>query len=368
MARSSIDVAILGAGNGGCAAAADLSARGFRVALANRSRERLEPLLRLGGVRMKGVLGEHLARLERLTTSVAEAVEGAEVVMLTVPATGHQYYAEELARCLQPGQLVVLNPGSTGGAMHVARILQSRGVGDVVVAELNTLTYIARMAGPDTVHITGTARRLWLGCLPAVRWEWAYNTFRKFYPQVAPAGTVLETSLANLNAVLHPPGMILNAGWIEHTKGEFYYYYEGTTPAVARVIEALDRERLRVADAYGVRLPSFLQVFYEAGYTSRRAFESGSVFEALKDSVPNRYIKSQPSLESRYIQEDVGFGLVPMQALARLAGVRVPVMDSLVELAGVATGVDYRREGLNEERLGLAGRSVEELYRWIRGT
>ena len=366
MSDASIDVAILGAGNGGLAAAADLSARGFKVSLANRTRERLEPLLR-DGLRMVGVLGEQTVRLERLTTRVEQAVEGARVVMLTLPATGHAYYAEALAGCLEPGQLVLLNPGSTCGAIHVARILQARGLRDVTVGEFNTLTYIARMAGPSTVNITGTARRLWFGCLPASRKEAAFGRVQQLYPAAQLAPTVLETSLTNLNAVLHPPGMILNAGWIEHTAGQFYYYYEGTTPAVARVIEQLDHDRLQVARAYGVQTPSFLQFFYEAGYTSARAYRAGSVFEALKDSVPNRYIKSQPNLEGRYIHEDVGYGLVPMQALARLAGVATPTLDALVHLASVATGMDWESEGLNARRLGLVDLAdAGSLLRWLR--
>ena len=117
--RERIDVAVLGAGNGGVAVAADLGARGFRVALANRSRERLEPFLRLGAVEMTGALGEATVPVARITTDVAEAVAGADVVMLTVPAPGQAYYAEELARCLAPDQLVVLNASNTGSALHV---------------------------------------------------------------------------------------------------------------------------------------------------------------------------------------------------------------------------------------------------------
>ncbi len=48
-------IAILGAGHGGCAAAADLTLRGFAVRLHARSAERLAPLRAAGGVEIEGV-------------------------------------------------------------------------------------------------------------------------------------------------------------------------------------------------------------------------------------------------------------------------------------------------------------------------
>ncbi len=365
-AGEAVDVAILGAGNGGVAAAADLGARGVRVALANRSRERLEPFRRLGGVEMTGALGTATVPLARITTDVAEAVAGAEVVMLTVPAPGQAFYAEALAGCLRPGQLIVLNGSNTGGALHVARILADRGAPPVPIVEFNSLTYICRMASPTCVNITGPARTVRMAVLPADRAGDAVARVRRYYPGAQPAATVLETSLLNLNAILHPPGVLMNAGWIEHTAGQFFYYYEGTTPAVARAVAAVDEERRAIARAYGIQTPTFLDVFYQAGFTSRRAWEAGSVFEAMRDSVPNRYIKAPPNLEGRYVQEDVGYGLVPLEALAAAAGVAVPTIASLIHLAGVATGVDHRRAGLSAEKLGIAGLDRDGVLRLAR--
>lgn len=365
-ANSKIDIAVLGAGNGGIAAAADLGVRGFRVALCNRSRERLEPFLRVGGVEMTGALGDATVPVDRITTDVAEVVRGADVVMLTVPAHAQAYYAEAMASCLDSSQLIVLNASNTGSALHVAHILKSRGAPPVVIAELNSLTYICRMASPTRVNITGSARTIRMGVLPVTAAAETLARFARCYPQVQLAASVLETSLMNLNAVLHPPGMLMNAGWIEHTAGQFYYYYEGTTPAVARVIEALDRERQAVAGAYEIETPSFLDFFYKAGYTSRRAWEARSTFEAMRDSVPNRYIKAPANLEGRYIQEDIGFGLVPFHAFARAAGIVVPITEGLIHLASVATGIDYFSVGLTAARLGIEGADRTAVERLVR--
>ncbi|MDR7574073.1 MAG: NAD/NADP octopine/nopaline dehydrogenase family protein [Armatimonadota bacterium] len=374
-ANDQIDVAVLGAGNGGIAAAADLGVRGFRVGLANRSRERLEPFLRLGGVEMTGALGSATVALARISTDVAEVVAGADVVMLTVPAPGHEYYARFLAGCLRSDQLIVLNGSNTGSALYLARILAEGGAPPLPIVEFNSLTYICRMASPTCVNITGPARMIRIGVLPAHQAENVAARVRRYYPQAELVANVLATSLMNLNAVLHPPGMVMNAGWIEHTAGQFYYYFEGTTPAVARAVAAVDAERQAVARAYGVETLTFLEFFYRAGYTSRRAWEAGSVFEALRDSVPNRYIKAPPSLQGRYIEEDIGFGLVPLEALAEAAGLPVPTVSALIHLAGIATGVDHRRAGLSSEKMGIVGLGRQDIVRlayegpagWWRG-
>jgi opine dehydrogenase len=76
---------------------------------------------------------------------------------------------------------------------------------------------------------------------------------------------------------------------------------------------------------------------------------SGNIARACKESAPNATIKSPSSLDHRYVHEDVGYGLVPMAALGRLAGVATPTIDSLVHLASLAVGIDYARDGLTQD-------------------
>jgi opine dehydrogenase len=159
--------------------------------------------------------------------------------------------------------------------------------------------------------------------------------------------------------------MIMNAGWIEHSQGDFLFYREGYTDAVGRVTAVVDAERMGVAQALGVPAMPFIEVFYQAGLTTKAARDSGDIARACRESEPNKTIKSPSSLDHRYVHEDVGYGLVPMAALGRLAGVATPTIDALIQLAGLAVGVDYRRDGLTLERLGLAGKSPSELLKFV---
>ncbi|HEV3372927.1 MAG TPA: NAD/NADP octopine/nopaline dehydrogenase family protein [Xanthobacteraceae bacterium] len=358
-------IAVLGAGHGGCAAAADLGARGYAVRLHSRNAERLAALRARGGIEARGV-HDGLVPIDLMTTDLGEAVRGADLIMLVVPSIAHEAYARALAPLLDGSQPILLNPGHTGGALHLLHELRRAGnASPIKCCETVTLTYIARMAGPATVNIFSHTTRLRFAALPGRHTEEMFALIAPLYPNIVKATSVLETGLGNINAVFHPPGMLMNAGAIERSGGDFLFYREGITAAVGRVTAAVDAERMALAAALGVPATPFLDLFYEAGLTTKAARDSGSIARACEESAPNRAIKAPAALDHRYMHEDVGYGLVPMAELGRLAGVATPTMDALVRLAGLALGISYGRDGLTLERLGLAGKSPAELSRFV---
>ncbi len=360
-------VAILGAGNGGCAAAADLAARGFDVRLYNRSLERLKPLIERGGLEWNGPAGEGFVELPVVTDDIREAVWGSELVMLAVPTSAHPFFARELGAVLPPDGLVFLNPGHMGGGLFLAHeIYRATGRTDVRTCEVSTLAYACRMTGPTAVRIMQVTPHLPFAAFPGKWQAELFELLQDLYPAIGEAGDVLETGFMDINAVEHPPQIICNAGWVEHTSGDYLFYYEGTTPAVGRVIDALDKERRTVASAAGVPTKPFVQLFYDMGYTTEAAAASGTAHAALQASAPNRWIKAPPTLDHRYLHEDVGWGLVPWAELGRSLGVRTPLMDALITVGSILTGRDYRSEGLTLSRLGLLGLAGAEVptYLW----
>ena len=176
---------------------------------------------------------------------------------------------------------------------------------------------------------------------------------------------MLETALSNLNAIFHPQGMIMNAGWIQHTNGDFLFYREGFTDAVGRVTAAVDAERMAVAKALGIPATPFIEFFYKAGLTTKAARDSGDISRACLESEPNKTIKSpllaQSSLRAR------GRRLRPRSdGGARPACRRLDADHRCTDPAcGLAVGVDYTRDGLTLESLGLAGKSPAELLRFV---
>jgi opine dehydrogenase len=168
---------------------------------------------------------------------------------------------------------------------------------------------------------------------------------------------VLEADLQNINAVLHPPGMICAGAWIEATGGDFRFYGEATTPAVARVLDAVDHERLALCRRFGLPAVPFPELFRRAGFTGTH----DTVFNAVRYSGPIQAIKAPAGLDHRYLHEDVGWGLVPWLHLADATATPAPTIRALVQLAGVLNGVDYATTGLSLAGMGLAGMGAEEI-------
>jgi opine dehydrogenase len=347
-------IAILGAGNGGFAAAAHLATEGHRPQLYNRSEETIAAIKEQGGVRHSGVLGTGTASVPVITTDLSRALDGADLLMICLPATALDGIARALADHVNGSRPLLVNPGATGGALAVRQTLTEAGCESLPpIAETNTLTYIARKQSNERVHVSSLVDNVRCAALPPATPEEAIEPFRDLYPTLTPVSSPLHTALSNVNAVLHPPGIVLSAAWIEHTGGDFRFYFDAGTPAVASVMEDLEAERLAIADAVGLTVDPFPEMFADIGSTSKEAAESGSFLRMLKESEPNKSIKAPDSVDHRYFDEDIPFGLVPMAELGRWAGVETPVIDSLVTIATSINDTDYREVGWTLADLGI---------------
>jgi opine dehydrogenase len=208
--------------------------------------------------------------------------------------------------------------------------------------------------------------KLQFAALPGERTKECSKTFKNLFPDITARKNVLETSLTNFNAILHPPGMIMNAGWIEFTKGNFSYYCEGGTPAIARVIEEVDQERVAICKKINYQTDRFLDFFYKAGATSESAFKSGSLYQALQESEPNRFIRAPENLIHRYLTEDVPFGIVPMAYFGGMLGVPTPAINALIELTSIIRETPYRQTGWTLEKMGIEGMNLKDLLEYVQ--
>lgn len=355
-------VTVIGAGHGGKAMAAEIASRGFPVRLYNRTYENIRIIVERGGIELslwdqRMVFGP----LELATSDIAEALNGARLIMVVVPASGHLDVATACAPHLQDGQLIVLNPGRTGGALEFQQVLRACGcTANVLIAEAETFLFASRSMGPAEAHIFRRKNTLPLAALPAVCTPQALEVVRQVYPQFIAARNVLYTSLNNMGAVFHPTLTLLNAGWIEHTQGMFQFYVDGVTPAVARVLERVDRERVTVAMAMGVRAQSATEWLARA-YSAH----GDTLDEAIHANRGYYGINAPSTINHRYLFEDVPYSLVPIAALGKRFGVDVRGIETLIDLACIMHGTDYRHRGRSLERMGLDGFSIEEITRMV---
>jgi opine dehydrogenase len=353
-------IAVLGAGNGAHACAADLKLAGFDVILWEfpEFQERVGPILEKGGIELKGVGRQGFASL-KATTDIKEALDGASCVLISIPAFGHRRVAEICAPHLTAGQLVFICPGSTGGALEFAQVLRTKELEEkVLLGETATLPYACRLSGPAEVEIK--VRSPWLlgAAFPGKYTEEFIKAVNHLFPAVAPAVNVLETGLNNGNILAHPAPAILNTGRIEFSHGEFYLFQEGFTPSVGKVVQAIENERLELCRVLGYeRLPSEDRIL-KIGYHTERAL---SLAEAYGTSPIFRSLKGPGSLRDRYVSEDVKYGFVFLSSLGEMLSIPTPTIDSVIHLASIINDEDYRQSGRTVESLGIGSMDADGL-------
>ncbi len=356
-------VAVLGGGAGARAAAAELALAGWQVRLWDLP-EFIDGIAALLGDHHLEVDGltEGRAELQLATDDIRDACEGASLLLIVAQAAGHRPIAEALAPAVTYDQTVVVMPGGTGGALQVAQIITGERGFAPTVAETSTLPYAARTWGERGVTINHHVKLVKLAARPSSETRHVVRDLKPAFGGLQAAANVLETSLSNGNPVIHPAVMLLNAAFIERVEGDWEFYADGVTPAVARVIEDLDEERLALGRAMGVELLPEPEMSLRQGYS-----KVADYLVAYRDGPGFQDLGGPDSLQHRYLTEDVAYALVTWLELAQVFGVAMPTGEAIVRIASSVLDEDLRSDpprGL--DALGLAGMSAEQIIAYCR--
>ncbi|MGP3770049.1 NAD/NADP octopine/nopaline dehydrogenase family protein [Streptomyces sp. SDT5-1] len=364
-----MDLTILGGGHGCFAAAAELAEHGHAVRWWRRDTAALDDLRDTGALTVRDHRGSREVPVSdtagegavRPVPDLADAVRGARLVVVPLPATVHEDLAARVAPLLEDGQVVFLPPGTFGSVLFARALADAGNTADVAFAETGTLPYLARTHGPYEVVVSGYATRLPTGVLPARSSDAAFRVLRKAYPAVEPVEDCLSGALMNAGPVIHPPLILMNAGPLEHSSN-WDIHNEGTQPAIRRVTDTLDAERVAVREALGYTAPHFPLADHYA--TDGDEWMYGrAAHERLTDSGDWR--EEIDLLRHRYMLEDTRLGLSFLVSVGRWAGVPTPVAQGLLSLASAVTGSDLYAEGRTLDSLGLAGLTRSELTKLL---
>ncbi|MBI2217548.1 MAG: NAD/NADP octopine/nopaline dehydrogenase family protein [Candidatus Rokubacteria bacterium] len=349
-------VTVLGGGNGAYATAADLALGGHRVRLARRAENELGAVREAGGITLVAEERQGLARLDRVTTKLDEALAGAELVVIAVPATAHADLARDLASRLTPEQIVLLTPGTLGAFAMARDISRAGGNLPLAFAETGTLPYLARKTGPAAVSAPVRAANLPVGVFPASRSGVVLPKIAELYPAARPCADALDVALTNVGSVIHPPLVLLNAGAID--AGRFDIHATGTTPSARRVIDALDTERVQARRGWGYAAPHYeMATYYDEARASEGLYGAGAKARLIASGLWNEIV----TFEHRYVTEDVAVGLALIESAARTVGVVTPAASGLLQVFGVLLARQLSGGGRALENLGLGDFSVREI-------
>jgi opine dehydrogenase len=354
-------ITVLGGGNTAFAMAADLALAGHEVLLWEHPAfaHTLEPIRDTRTIHLEGTGRTGAAKLAAVTTDAAEALAWSEVLLCSVPSYAHAAFAEQIVPHLRPGHLLALLPGNLG-ALAFAEAVRRAGGGAVILAESDTAPHVCRKTGPDRAVIWGTVGRLGVGVFPASQTAEALPVLGALFPGAAAHPHVLAAGLSAMNPVVHPVGVLLNAGRIERARGEFWFYEEGVTPAVARAVEAVDGERLALGRALGLQLVPVAEAFHRAGFGP-----AGDLWGTINGSAMLTVLRAPGQINTRWLTEDVPYGLVPWSDLGGQLGVATPVIDATIALASAALGTDFRQEARALASIGLRSLDSVDLANFL---
>ena len=343
-------VSIVGAGPAGFALAADLESRGTSVLVYSHPTHlrHAKNVVDQGCLRASGAIEGSMN--PRVTLDMSKVIDFSKIIILTVPSTGQEKVLQEMKRFTLRQHTIIAIPGNLFSLITEAEIKIK------CILETNLSPYSCRM-NEGELAVLGKKSRLFIAALQrdlspafndkiqsifAMELKWCVN--------------VIEVCLSNINGVFHPPMILMNAGRIESTAGDFLLYRDGLTRSVANAILALDRVRVEIGEAFGFRLKSVLEVSnecYSQGFTD--------LVDLAQNSGPHNKLKAPSDMENRHISEDVADLLVCWHGLAEKLGIDASPIKAVIILAEMATGTDYMKTGRTLHKLHLEDISRNEL-------
>jgi opine dehydrogenase len=368
-------VAVLGAGSGGFMCAADLGSMGYEVALFSRE------ISRVKGVKDRGVI-EVLdidskptgmrGKVALVTSDIREAVRGAQVILNPIPYTSCEEYARLVAPHLEEGQVVVYL-GKGGACLTWAKVLREMKVTKkVYLADTNTLPYGASRMGEFQVRLENRTQNLILGTFPGRDVEAVAGVVEKLFTrdhgyEIRRGQNAIDSILVDYNAITHTPPMVCNAARIELAEKPFYLFgKKENTPSVVRLIGRIDRERMAIGRALGLK-----QWTLEEEIMMVKWNPNGEQFVLpLYDAIHTPFLEvceGPYKLHTRHLEEDIPYGLVTYASLGKMLGVPTPVTDAIITLSEELLQKDCRAIGRTVESIGIDPRwSKETLKRYLR--
>lgn len=351
--RTGQRVAVIGAGAAGLAAYALLDQRGHAPIVFSPSGASTRVFIEGEQLRVIGAIEATIRPTVAL--SMAEAVEGAEAVLIALPANGHRAIFKALAPLLVEGQTVIISAHAAFGALYLNKLLTQRDLRVPIVVWSRTILR-SRRPEPTLLRISNL-RGSDLAGLPTKACATGLSLCTELFgDRFKPCDTLLQTSLANMNPHSHLALALSNITRME--RGEDWAQHEMQTPAVCNLLEALDSERAAIADAFGLTAPSSQQNY--AANLGAEAPLSELAAMLFKREQENGVVTYGPkTLNSRYVLEDMPFGVTTTLALAKMTGRAAPLHAAGLALMSVFYARDFGSENDILAQLHLEALSPE---------
>lgn len=324
-------VAVLGLGRTARAVTAYLMQRGCAVAMWGRDRAVVQELSEKG-ILISGHCAGHYR--PEICGDIAEAVKGAQLLLVMTVAAGHAPVAKRLKGLLEQDQMILIFNGNWGAYEFYKELGSEAREKHVRIAETGAQLFLADYVG-EKCHIKSIKNEISLAAVSPKETSDICMTLKSLFPQFVPEENVLSTSINSANPVMHTPISLFNITRMENAE-DYSFYADAATRLTIGAVEKIDEERCAVARAIGiqpVRCVDIINSFWPDKYDT--------LYEAVKNN--NAYLsgKGPKTVYHRYLQEDLPFGMAPIAKLGKMYAVATPCIDAMLACYRWLMDVDY---------------------------
>jgi opine dehydrogenase len=351
--------AVLGAGSAGQGIAGYLALHGHEIKLYNRTQKRISKIQQSKTLKVTGIL-EGNARIQNSSTCIEDIVTDCDYILLTARAFGHKTLVEESLPFISNHSKIVVFT-AYWAALTLQSILSQYNRKDITIIETTLLPLACRIISPGHVHISGAKSKMRMAAYP---YEHAYSTYKELHsvlPQLFLGKNVLETSLENYNPVIHVPIALFNIEKLQKNPESFLFYNQGVSPQVAKIIDALDKERIAISSRLGLDLDTaqhMLKDYYNV--------KGASTYQIIKNwKAVKEYVLPAPF---EYVREELLYGLSPLISLCKCFSVPVPTASACIALWSAIDEVNYQKDGIKISDFGPEGMKKEDFLNLLRSS
>jgi opine dehydrogenase len=346
-------VGIVGAGSIAFGTAVLVEQQGHKVTLWSPSGERTkalsagEPLIAEGAI--QGTFNPAVA------ATAAELVAGAEALVIALPAYGHKTVLDAIAPYVTQEQTVIFSSHASFGALYLSRLLAERGIVATIVA-WGTTAVSGRQRSPTSVNVNTVRKQVDIATVPASRSTAGLAVCKDLFgDRFLDRGSLMAIALSNLNPQNHMGIALGNMTRME--RGESWSQGQNVTPNVGRLLEELDQERIAIASKLGLDVRNIFQHFHLSFHVPVSSISQMN--QEMHDAGNGG--SGPTTADSRYVTEDVPFGLVMTAKIGRLAGYPAELHEAGVRIFSAMYGRDFTAENDLLNALDLDAMSLEEL-------
>lgn len=344
-------IAILGAGNAGCAVAADLTLKGHEVTLIKTSHamhdDNFKYLQENNGRMVLNEFGNISETNIHNVTRDFEEIRNNEVVIIYIQTNYHEELIKRISKYFEDNQIILINPGYLSSAFILENCSK-----DLIIAEAQSSFIDGRIMENGYFRVGFRNVRNPIGIYPSYRKEEAIKKLDQLDERFVYLDSIIEAAIHNPNMIVHTVGSVMSIPRIEVAKDDFCMYHEAYTREnihTWNILEKLDGEKMDVLEKLG-----FKRLSYADACKYRNSLDDDiDAKEVFLDyAAMDTRAKGPVKVDSRYISEDVPEGLVMLESLGHVLGVKTPIATSLIEIASAALGRDLRKNGRSVEALG----------------